>query len=40
MRRLALHPPQPRALTLTLHGHVHRRGRLGGMVHEDYRAAV
>jgi len=39
-RGLALHPPQPRAPALPRHGHVHRRDRLGGLVHEYYRAAA
>jgi putative transposase len=39
-RGLALHPPQPRPPKLARHGHVHRRDRLGGLVHEYYRAAA
>jgi putative transposase len=39
-RGLALHPPEPRAPALPRHGHIHRRDRLGGLVHEYYRAAA
>jgi transposase InsO family protein len=39
-RGRALHPPQPQAATLRRHGHVHRHDRLGGLVHEYYRAAA
>jgi putative transposase len=39
-RALALHPPQPRAPELPQDGDVQRRDRLGGLVHEYYRAAV
>jgi hypothetical protein len=39
-RRLALHPPQPRAPALPRDGDVRRRDRLGGLVHEYYRVAA
>ncbi len=39
-RGLALRPPQPQAAKLTQHGHLHRRDRLGGLIHEYYRAAA
>jgi putative transposase len=39
-RGLALHTPQPRAPALPRHGDVQRRDRLGGLVHEYYRAAA
>jgi putative transposase len=39
-RGLALHPPHPQAAKLTQHGHLHRRDRLGGLIHEYYRAAA
>ena len=39
-RGLALQPPQSRASALPRHGHVQRRDRLGGLVHEYYRAAA
>jgi putative transposase len=40
-RGLALHPPQPlaRAPALPQEGNVQRRDRLGGLLHEYYRAA-
>jgi putative transposase len=39
-RGLALHPPQRQAAKLMQHGHIHRRDRLGGLIHEYYRAAA
>jgi putative transposase len=39
-RALALHPPQPRTPELPQDGDVQRRDRLGGLVHEYYRAAA
>jgi putative transposase len=39
-RALALHPPQPQAPALPRHGDVQRRDRLGGLVHEYYKAAA
>jgi putative transposase len=41
-RGVALHPPQPLALAPALRqdGDVQRRDRLGGLVHEYYRAAA
>ena len=39
-RALALHPPQPRAPAPPRHTDVQRRDRLGGLLHEYYRAAA
>jgi putative transposase len=39
-RGLALHPPQPLAPALPQEGDVQRRDRLGGLLHEYYRAAA
>jgi putative transposase len=39
-RGLALHPPQRRAPALPRQGDVQRRDRLGGLVHEYYKAAA
>jgi len=39
-RGLALQPPQAPQLKLPPSGQVHRRDRLGGLVHEYYRAAA
>jgi putative transposase len=39
-RGLALHPPQRRAPALSRQGDVQRRDRLGGLVHEYYKAAA
>ena len=39
-RGLALHPPQPLAPAFPRHGDVQRRDRLGGLVHEYYKAAA
>jgi putative transposase len=39
-RGLALNPPEPPAIKLSRGGDAHRRDRLGGLVHEYYRAAA
>jgi putative transposase len=39
-RGLALQPPEPRTLKSPCDGEVRRRDRLGGLLHEYYRAAA
>jgi transposase InsO family protein len=39
-RGLALNPPEPPDIKLSPGGDVHRRDRLGGLIHEYYRAAA
>jgi putative transposase len=39
-RALELRPPEPRAHARSAAGEIHRRDRLGGLIHEYYKAAA
>jgi hypothetical protein len=39
-RALELRPPEPQADARSAAGEIHRRDRLGGLIHEYYKAAA